>query len=182
MRCLAATCPSWPMSVSARSRLNSGGGTQAGCPPSSSLRPGSGGCRSIVFEREVAFVGITEAVHARIIDEQSAELRAAARLHEVFTDLAVAGAAAGRDAPAGGAAGRAAGDPGGSVPSRARLRGGRGGHGAAARRVRGPVASGGAAGPDRLRPGIGVADHDRGGAGRGLGTGHPGLRRAAPAR
>ena len=49
----------------------------------------------IVFEREVAFVGITEAVHARIIDEQSAELRAAARLHEVFTDLAVAGAAAG---------------------------------------------------------------------------------------
>src|SRR5262249_24974198 len=27
----------------------------------------------IVFEREVAFVGITEAVHARIIDEQLAE-------------------------------------------------------------------------------------------------------------
>src|SRR5215831_17106152 len=46
----------------------------------------------IVFEREVAFVGITEAVHARIIDEQLAELRGAARLHEVFTDLAVAGA------------------------------------------------------------------------------------------
>jgi len=45
-----------------------------------------------VFEREVAFVGITEAVHARIIDEQLAELRGAARLHEVFTDLAVAGA------------------------------------------------------------------------------------------
>jgi PucR family transcriptional regulator, purine catabolism regulatory protein len=48
----------------------------------------------IVFEREVAFVGITEAVHARIIDEQLAELRGAARLHEVFTDLAVAGAGA----------------------------------------------------------------------------------------
>ena len=49
----------------------------------------------IVFEREVPFVGITEAVHARIIDEQLAELRAAARLHEVFTDLAVAGAGPG---------------------------------------------------------------------------------------
>jgi PucR family transcriptional regulator, purine catabolism regulatory protein len=49
----------------------------------------------IVFEREVAFVGITEAVHARIIDEQLAELRGAARLHEVFTDLAVAGAGPG---------------------------------------------------------------------------------------
>lgn len=48
----------------------------------------------VVFRREVPFVGITEAVHARIIDEQSAELRQAARLHEVFTDLAVAGAAA----------------------------------------------------------------------------------------
>jgi purine catabolism regulator len=46
----------------------------------------------IVFRREVAFVGITEAVHGRIIDEQLAELRAAAELHEVFTDLAVAGA------------------------------------------------------------------------------------------
>src|SRR4249920_3701721 len=49
----------------------------------------------IVFEREVAFVGITEVVHARIIDEQLAELRGAARLHEVFTDLAVAGAGTG---------------------------------------------------------------------------------------
>ncbi len=49
----------------------------------------------VVFEREVAFVGITEAVHARIIDEQLAELRHAARLHEVFTDLAVVGAAPG---------------------------------------------------------------------------------------
>jgi purine catabolism regulator len=31
-------------------------------------------------------------VHARIIDSQSEELRAAARLHEVFTGLSVAGA------------------------------------------------------------------------------------------
>jgi PucR family transcriptional regulator, purine catabolism regulatory protein len=46
----------------------------------------------IVFGREVPFIAITEAVHGRIIDEQLAELRGAARLHEVFTDLAVAGA------------------------------------------------------------------------------------------
>ena len=46
----------------------------------------------IVFATEVLFVEVTEAVHARIIDSQSEELRAAARLHEVFTDLSVAGA------------------------------------------------------------------------------------------
>ena len=46
----------------------------------------------IVFEREVPFVGITEAVHALIVDDQLGQLRASARLHEVFTDLAVAGA------------------------------------------------------------------------------------------
>src|SRR5215510_14394144 len=46
----------------------------------------------IVFDHEIPFIAITEAVHARIIDEQLAELRAGARLHEVFTDLAVAGA------------------------------------------------------------------------------------------
>jgi len=46
----------------------------------------------IAFTREVLFVEVTEAVHARIIDSQSEELRAAARLHEVFTGLSVAGA------------------------------------------------------------------------------------------
>jgi purine catabolism regulator len=46
----------------------------------------------IVFDREVPFVEITEAVHAQIIDDQLDQLRASARLHEVFTDLAVAGA------------------------------------------------------------------------------------------
>jgi PucR family transcriptional regulator, purine catabolism regulatory protein len=46
----------------------------------------------IVFEREVPFVGITEAVHSLIIDDHLEQLRASARLHEVFTDLAVAGA------------------------------------------------------------------------------------------
>ncbi|HWG62659.1 MAG TPA: PucR family transcriptional regulator [Streptosporangiaceae bacterium] len=48
----------------------------------------------IVFRREVAFVEITEAVHSRIIDDQIEQLRTAARLHEVFTDLAVSGAVA----------------------------------------------------------------------------------------
>jgi purine catabolism regulator len=46
----------------------------------------------IVFTREVPFIAITEAVHALIIDDQMQQLRASARLHEVFTDLAVAGA------------------------------------------------------------------------------------------
>jgi PucR family transcriptional regulator, purine catabolism regulatory protein len=46
----------------------------------------------IAFEREVPFVEITEAVHARIIDSQLEELRASERLHEVFTELSVAGA------------------------------------------------------------------------------------------
>ncbi|MBO0813991.1 MAG: PucR family transcriptional regulator ligand-binding domain-containing protein [Actinobacteria bacterium] len=49
----------------------------------------------IVFGREVPFVEITEAVHTRIIDDQLDQLRASARLHEVFTDLAVAGAGPG---------------------------------------------------------------------------------------
>jgi PucR family transcriptional regulator, purine catabolism regulatory protein len=46
----------------------------------------------IAFEREIPFVEITEAVHARIIDVQLEELRASERLHEVFTELSVAGA------------------------------------------------------------------------------------------
>ena len=46
----------------------------------------------IAFEREVAFIEITEAVHARIIDAQLEELRVSERLHEMFTELSVAGA------------------------------------------------------------------------------------------
>jgi PucR family transcriptional regulator, purine catabolism regulatory protein len=46
----------------------------------------------IEFRREVAFIEITEAVHARIIDVQLDELRASERLHEIFTELSVAGA------------------------------------------------------------------------------------------
>jgi PucR family transcriptional regulator, purine catabolism regulatory protein len=50
------------------------------------------GMALIAFEREVPFVEITEAVHSRIIDAQLEELRASERLHEVFTELSVAGA------------------------------------------------------------------------------------------
>src|SRR3984893_17241493 len=46
----------------------------------------------IVLERETHFIEITEAVHARIIDAQLEELRASERLHQVFTELSVAGA------------------------------------------------------------------------------------------
>jgi PucR family transcriptional regulator, purine catabolism regulatory protein len=46
----------------------------------------------IAFEREVAFIEITEAVHARIIDAQLDALRVSERLHEMFTELSVAGA------------------------------------------------------------------------------------------
>jgi purine catabolism regulator len=48
----------------------------------------------IAFEREVPFIEITEAVHARIIDAQLEELRVSERLHEMFTELSVAGASA----------------------------------------------------------------------------------------
>lgn len=41
----------------------------------------------IVLHREVRFVSITEAVHARIIDSQSEALRARDRVHEVFAEL-----------------------------------------------------------------------------------------------
>jgi purine catabolism regulator len=51
-----------------------------------------GGMPLIAFQREVPFVEITEAVHARIIDAQLEELRTSERLHEVFTELSVAGA------------------------------------------------------------------------------------------
>lgn len=47
----------------------------------------------ITLERETPFIEITEAVHARIIDAQLAELRASQQLHEVFTGLSVQGAA-----------------------------------------------------------------------------------------
>jgi purine catabolism regulator len=67
------------------------GGLPAGFVEAAASR----GLPLIVFEREVPFIAITEAVHAMIIDDQLTELRASARLHEVFTDLAVAGAGPG---------------------------------------------------------------------------------------
>ena len=63
-----------------------------GLPASFVAAAESHGLPLIVFGREVPFVEITEAVHARIIEDQLDQLRASARLHEVFTDLAVAGA------------------------------------------------------------------------------------------
>ena len=76
----------------------------------------------VVFTREVPFIEITEAVHALIIDDQLEQLRASARLHEVFTDLAVAGAGPAEHPPRGRAAGGPAADPGRPVAPRARLR------------------------------------------------------------
>ena len=61
-------------------------------PPTLVRAAEQSGMPLIAFEREVAFVEITEAVHARIIDAQLEELRVSERLHEVFTELSVAGA------------------------------------------------------------------------------------------
>jgi len=61
-------------------------------PPVLVRAAAEGGLTLIAFEREVPFVEITEAVHAMIIDAQLEELRASERLHEVFTELSVAGA------------------------------------------------------------------------------------------
>jgi purine catabolism regulator len=64
-----------------------------GALPDALVRAAAGsGLTLIAFEREVSFVEITEAVHARIIDAQLEDLRASERLHEVFTELSVAGA------------------------------------------------------------------------------------------
>ncbi|GAA1544007.1 PucR family transcriptional regulator [Actinomadura kijaniata] len=46
----------------------------------------------VVLAHEPAFVDITEAVHARIVQDQFAELRASEQLHEIFTRLSVEGA------------------------------------------------------------------------------------------
>src|SRR5260370_5728685 len=45
----------------------------------------------IAFEREVAFIEITEAVHARITPAHPRPLRASERPHEMFTQPSVAG-------------------------------------------------------------------------------------------
>ena len=66
-----------------------------GLPASFAAAAAAVGLPLVVFEREVPFVAITETVHGWIIDDQLEQLRASARLHEVFTDLAVAGAGPG---------------------------------------------------------------------------------------
>lgn len=48
----------------------------------------------IVLQRQTQFIAVTEAVHAEILAAQVAELRAAQRLHQIFTDLAAAAASA----------------------------------------------------------------------------------------
>jgi purine catabolism regulator len=64
-----------------------------GALPSALVRAAADrGLTLIAFEREVPFVEITETVHARIIDAQLEQLRTSERLHEVFTELSVAGA------------------------------------------------------------------------------------------
>ena len=48
----------------------------------------------IMLQRETEFIAVTEAVHTQILEARAAELRAAERLHQVFTDLAITGASA----------------------------------------------------------------------------------------
>ena len=89
----AATWPSWPPSGSARWLSSWAPATRAACRR---LVAAAAECELplIAFERETQFIEITEAVHARIIDAQLAELRSAERLHQAFTELAVSGASA----------------------------------------------------------------------------------------
>ncbi|MDA0562771.1 PucR family transcriptional regulator ligand-binding domain-containing protein [Streptomonospora sp. S1-112] len=61
--------------------------------PPALLEPArAAGIPVICLEREARFVEITEAVHSRVVNQQLAELRESARLHEVFTELSVEGA------------------------------------------------------------------------------------------
>ncbi len=150
------------------------------CRPRWSPRPRHGRAAADRVRREVAFIEITEAVHARIIDAQLDELRVSERLHEMFTELSVAGASpeeivrqaaalAGRPVILADLSHRVlACSPGGADPGRllsgfARAE---------------PLGS--SVRPDRLRRGVGLAGHPGRRAGRGLGAGDPGLRRRRP--
>jgi purine catabolism regulator len=46
----------------------------------------------VALHRETRFVAVTEAVHARVVDAQLAELRASEEAHQTFTELSVEGA------------------------------------------------------------------------------------------
>ena len=162
-----------------------------GLPAALVRAAGDRGLPLIVFRREVPFIGITEAVHGRIIDDQLDQLRASARLHEVFTDLAVAGAGpreilreasllAGRPLILADLAHHVlACEPAGADPSRAAGRLHRPLPGGALRG--GPVRGRRARRAHQLSRRSGLAGHHGRRARRGLGPGHPGLRRAARA-
>lgn len=47
----------------------------------------------VELRQEIRFVAVSEAVHARIVDAQLAELRASEELHQTFTELSIEGAA-----------------------------------------------------------------------------------------
>jgi purine catabolism regulator len=49
----------------------------------------------VELRREVAFVEVTEAVHALVLDAQVAQLRAAQQVHQAFTEMSVDGATPG---------------------------------------------------------------------------------------
>ena len=91
---LGRTWPTWPRSASARWPWSSAPGTPGACPPALVAAAAAHRLPLVMFERETQFIEITEAVHGLIIDSQVAELRAAERLHQVFTELAVSGAPA----------------------------------------------------------------------------------------
>ena len=151
-----------------------------GSLPSALVRAAAdSGLTLIAFEREVPFVEITEAVHARIIDAQLEELRASERLHEVFTELSVAGASpdeivrqaailAGQPVILADLSHRVlACEPGRADPARLLA-----GFARRSRALRSVRAHG-------VRRGRGLAVHAGRRAGRGLGPRDPGLRPAA---
>jgi purine catabolism regulator len=61
--------------------------------PQALVRAAEGrGLPVITLGRETRFVAVTEAVHARVVDAQLAELRASEEVHQTFTELSVEGA------------------------------------------------------------------------------------------
>lgn len=65
----------------------------AGALPPALVRAAQGrGLPLVALHRQTRFVSITEAVHARVVDTQVAELRATAQVHQTFTELSVEGA------------------------------------------------------------------------------------------
>src|SRR5262249_14047726 len=61
--------------------------------PQALVRAAEGrGLPVVTLGRETRFVAVTEAVHARGVDAQLAELRASEEVHQTFTELSVEGA------------------------------------------------------------------------------------------